>query len=146
MRLELCRVVCLILPALNGLLNGFLWPAYTLYFQEQWLACGAGWSCTRSWLLLSGVDSTDAIGGWLLADSAACCYPLDICSSGPSSTSTRSGLCLHEILVVFTIDPTCAIEGLAFDTFGNSESPGKTGSINRRCLSTPSAKRPRPAL
>ena len=26
-----------------------------------------------------------------------------------------------EILVVFTIDPTCAIEGLAFDTFGNSE-------------------------
>ena len=25
-----------------------------------------------------------------------------------------------EILVVFTIDPTCAIEGLAFDTFGNS--------------------------
>ena len=75
-------VLCLILPALNGLINGFLWPAYTLYFPRKWLACGAGRSCTRSWLLLSGIDSTDATGGWLLADSAAFCYPLGICSSG----------------------------------------------------------------
>ena len=37
-------IVCLILPALNGLLNGFLWPAYTLYFQEN------GWPVVRAGL------------------------------------------------------------------------------------------------
>ena len=87
-------VICLTLPSLNGLLNGFLWPAYTNSFSKQWLACGAGRSCSSSWLFLPGIDSTDATGGWLLADSAASCYPLDICSFWASSTLTRSGLCL----------------------------------------------------
>ena len=75
-------VICLILP-------GAQWPSQWLAlaslhpsFSKQWLACGAGRSCSSSWLFLPGIDSTDGTGGWLLADSAAWCYPLGICSPG----------------------------------------------------------------
>eukprot|EP00434_Breviolum_minutum_P015780 symbB.v1.2.013902.t2/scaffold969.1/size148062/12 len=112
-------VLCLILPALNGLINGFLWPAYTLYFQENgWpvvragLAQGLGF-CFRAltqqmqlaagyWLIvpLAVIHLTFAVLGFIYFD--------------------QEWAVFAEILVVFTIDPTCAIEGLAFDTFGNS--------------------------
>ena len=39
--------VCLLLPAVNGFLNAFLWPAYTLYFEEM------GWPLVRAGLAVS---------------------------------------------------------------------------------------------
>eukprot|EP00438_Fugacium_kawagutii_P001943 Skav226038 [mRNA] locus=scaffold2502:166242:172291:- [translate_table: standard] len=34
--------ICLLLPAVNGFLNAFLWPAYSLYFEEM------GWPLVRA--------------------------------------------------------------------------------------------------
>ena len=120
-------VICLILPSLNGLLNGFLWPAYTLHFLNNgWpvvragLAQALGFSCrvltqqmqlaAGYWLIvpLSVVHLAFAILGFIYFD--------------------QEWAVFAEILVVFTIDPTCAIEGLAFDTFGNSESQARQAS------------------
>ena len=120
-------VICLILPSLNGLLNGFLWPAYTLHFLNNgWpvvragLAQALGFSCrvltqqmqlaAGYWLIvpLSVIHLAFAVLGFIYFD--------------------QEWAVFAEILVVFTIDPTCAIEGLAFDTFGNSESQARQAS------------------
>ena len=120
-------VICLILPSLNGLLNGFLWPAYTLHFLNNgWpvvragLAQALGFSCrvltqqmqlaAGYWLIvpLAVIHLTFAVLGFIYFD--------------------QEWAVFAEILVVFTIDPTCAIEGLAFDTFVNSESQARQAS------------------
>ena len=120
-------VICLTLPSLNGLLNGFLWPAYTIHFQNNgWpvvragLAQALGFSCrvltqqmqlaAGYWLIvpLAVIHLTFAVLGFIYFD--------------------QEWAVFAEILVVFTIDPTCAIEGLAFDTFGNSESQARQAS------------------
>ena len=113
-------VVCLILPALNGLLNGFLWPAYTLYFQEN------GWPVVRAGLAqglgfcfrVLTQQMQLAAGYWLIVPLAV--IHLTFAVLGLIYFDQEWAV-FAEILVVFTIDPTCAIEGLAFDTFGNSE-------------------------
>jgi len=113
-------VVCLILPALNGLLNGFLWPAYTLYFQEN------GWPVVRAGLAqglgfcfrVLTQQMQLAAGYWLIVPLAVIHLTFAVLGL---IYSDQEWAVFAEILVVFTIDPTCAIEGLAFDTFGNSE-------------------------
>ena len=113
-------IVCLILPALNGLLNGFLWPAYTLYFQEN------GWPVVRAGLAqglgfcfrVLTQQMQLAAGYWLIVPLAVIHLVFAVLGF---IYSDQEWAVFAEILVVFTIDPTCAIEGLAFDTFGNSE-------------------------
>ena len=128
MQLELCH--SLYHPACPQ------WPSQWLHLASlhpllprKWLACGAGRSCTRSWLLLSGIDSTDATGGWLLADSAAFCYPLGIRRSGlhllwpgvgcvcrdTGSLHHRSNLCYRRPCIWY---------------LWQLRSPGKKGSFN----------------
>ena len=44
--------VCVCLPALNGALNAFVWPAYTLHFDQQgWSLVTAGLAVTIGFIL-----------------------------------------------------------------------------------------------
>ena len=116
--------VCLILPALNGLLNGFLWPVYTLYFQENgWPVVRAGLAQGLGFCLRVLTQQMQLVGGyWLIV-------PLSVIHLAFAVLGfiyfDQEWAVFAEILVVFTIDPTCAIEGVAFDTFGNSEVQAK---------------------
>ena len=60
--------VCLILPALNGLLNGFLWPVHTLYFQENgWPVVRAGLAQGLGFCLRVLTQQMQLVGGyWLI--------------------------------------------------------------------------------
>ena len=112
-------VLCLILPALNGLINGFLWPAYTLYFQENgWPVVRAGLAQGLGFCFRALTQQMQlAAGYWLIV-------PLSVIHLAFAVLGfiyfDQEWAVFAEIVVVFTIDPTCAIEGLAFDTFGNS--------------------------
>ena len=120
-------VICLILPGLNGLLNGFLWPAYTLHFLNN------GWPVVRAGLAQALGFSFRvltqqmqlAAGYWLIVPLAVIHLAFAVLGF---IYFDQEWAVFAEILVVFTIDPTCAIEGLAFDTFGNSESQARQAS------------------
>ena len=120
-------MICLILPGLNGLLNGFLWPAYTLHFLNN------GWPVVRAGLAQALGFSFRvltqqmqlAAGYWLIVPLAVIHLAFAVLGF---IYFDQEWAVFAEILVVFTIDPTCAIEGLAFDTFGNSESQARQAS------------------
>ena len=120
-------VICLILPGLNGLLNGLLWPAYTIYFLNN------GWPVVRAGLAQALGFSFRvltqqmqlAAGYWLIVPLAVIHLTFAVLGF---IYFDQEWAVFAQILVVFTIDPTCAIEGLAFDTFGNSESQARQAS------------------
>eukprot|EP00434_Breviolum_minutum_P000100 symbB.v1.2.000087.t2/scaffold14.1/size489596/12 len=120
-------VICLILPGLNGLLNGLLWPAYTLHFLNNgWPVVRAGLAQALGFSFRVLTQQMElAAGYWLIV-------PLGVIHLAFAVLGfiyfDQEWAVFAEILVVFTIDPTCSIEGLAFDTFGNSESQARQAS------------------
>ena len=112
--------LCLVLPALTGLLHGFLWPAYTLYFDAMhWplalagLAISTGFGC-RFFLQQCQLRT----GYWLIV-------PLSAIHLIVAILALIYQMCwwavFAQIVVWLGIDPTCAIEGIAFDIFCDSE-------------------------
>ena len=97
--------VCIILPYLNGFLNGFVWPGYTLHLEEMgWSVTNAGLAVTIGFVRRMTTQQMQLRAGyWLIAFR----NPL--------------GICYPEIIAAMGIDPTCAIEGIAFDSFRASE-------------------------
>ena len=112
--------VCLILPYLNGSLNGFLWPGYTLHFEEMgWSVTTAGLAITMGFLLRMITQQMQLRAGyWLIVPLAAVHLTFAILSFFYWSTEWAV---FAEIIMAMGIDPTCAIEGIAFDSFGASE-------------------------
>ena len=112
--------VCLILPYLNGSLNGFLWPGYTLHFEEMgWSVTNAGLAISLGFLLRMITQQMQLRAGyWLIVPLAAVHLTFAILSFFYWSTEWAV---FAEIIVAMGIDPTCAIEGIAFDSFGASQ-------------------------
>ena len=112
--------VCLLLPAANGFLNAFLWPAYTLYFEAM------GWPVVRAGLAVSvGFGSRVFLqqfqlrtGYWLIVPLSAVHLAVVILAL---IYQEHEWAVFLQIVVWLGIDPTCAIEGIAFDSFGDSE-------------------------
>ena len=112
--------LCLLLPALTGLLHGFLWPAYTLYFDSMhWplalagLAISTGFGC-RFFLQQCQLRT----GYWLIVPLSAIHLIVAILAL---IYQMYWWAVFAQIVVWLGIDPTCAIEGIAFDSFCDSE-------------------------
>lgn len=119
--------VCVCLPALNGALNAFVWPAYTLHFDQQgWSLVTAGLAVTIGFILRMTTQQMQLYTGyWLIV-------PLNVIHLafaviGLLYPTTEWAVCA-QIVAVQGIDPTCAVEGIAFDTFGESEVQARQAS------------------
>ena len=112
--------VCLLLPATNGFLNAFLWPAYTLYFEEM------NWPVVRAGLAVSvGFASRVVLQQFQLRTGYWLIVPLSVVHLVVVILALvyqeHEWAVFAQIVVWLGIDPTCAIEGIAFDSFGDSE-------------------------
>ena len=112
--------VCILLPCLNGSLNGFVWPGYSLHYDAM------GWSLVRAGLAVTvgfSVRMTTQqmqlrAGYWLIVPLAS----IHLTFAALALVYTTSEWAVFgEIVVAMGIDSSCAIEGIAFDSFGASE-------------------------
>ena len=114
-------LVCICMPTLNGALNAFVWPAYTLHFDNMnWSLVSAGLSITLGFVLRMITQQLQLYTGyWLIV-------PLNVIHLAFAVIGLlcpqQEWAVFAQIVAVQGIDPTCAIEGIAFDTFGQSES------------------------
>lgn len=119
--------VCILMPTLNGGLNGFLWPGYSLHFVDMdWPLVMAGAAVTSGFLLRAATQQMQLRAGyWLIVPLAA--VHLIFAILGWIYTTSLWAV-FAQIVVFLGIDPTCAIEGIAFDTFGASEVQARQAS------------------
>ena len=112
--------VCLLLPAVNGFLNAFLWPAYTLYYDEmEWPLVQAGAAVSvgfGSRVLMQQLQLKT--GYWLIVPLSLLHLIIVILAL---IFQTNQWAVFAQLVVWLAIDPTAAIEGIAFDSFGDSE-------------------------
>ena len=112
--------VCILLPAVNGLLNAFLWPAYAIHFDKMdWPLIHAGAAVSvgfASRVVLQHL--LVRTGYWLVVPLSAIHLIVAIL---PLIFRANQWAVLFQIVVWLGIDPTCAIEGIAFDSFSDSE-------------------------
>eukprot|EP00438_Fugacium_kawagutii_P001944 Skav226039 [mRNA] locus=scaffold2502:181408:182621:- [translate_table: standard] len=128
--------ICLLLPSVNGFLNAFLWPAYSLYFEEM------GWPLVRAGLSITvGFGSRVFLqqlqlrsGYWMIVPLSA--IHLAIVVLGLVFQTSEWAVFL-QIVAWLAIDPTCAIEGIAFDTFGDSETQARQATSTVSGLRVP---------
>ena len=113
-------VVCIFMPALTGQLNALLFPAYTLHFEEMgWPLLHAGMAVTIGFVSRVLVQQMMLRAGYWLAV-PLCCLHLTWAILAVLYTTSEWAV-FAQIVAVFSIDPACAIEGIAFDAFGASE-------------------------
>ena len=128
-------VVCIFMPSLTGQLNVILTPAYTLHYQEM------GWPLTRAGAAFSIGCGSRAIvqqiilrcGYWIAVP--LCMVHLAIVILALIYTTSEWAV-FSQIVAVWSIDPSCAIEGIAFDCFGASEIQAKMASSTALSVST----------
>ena len=113
-------VVCILMPILNGGLNGFMWPGYSLHFVDQeWPLWIAGIAVMIGYLLRATTQQMQLQAGyWLIVPLAV--IHLVFAVLGLIFRFSLWAV-FAQIVVFLGIDPTCAIEGICFDTFGGSE-------------------------
>ena len=117
-------LVCIVLPLLNGQIHALLFPAYTLHFDDmEWPVERAGFALSGGFVLSVLLQHVMLrTGYWLIV-------PLGVLhltfASLAFAYSRSEWAVIAQIVVVFGIDPTCAIEGIAFDAFGGTESLAK---------------------
>lgn len=128
-------VVCIFMPSLTGQLNVILTPAYTLHYEEM------GWPLTRAGAAFSiGCGSRALVqqivlraGYWIAVP--LCMVHLAIVILALIYTTSEWAVCA-QLVVVWGIDPACAIEGIAFDCFGASEAQARQASSTSLSMST----------
>lgn len=119
--------VCILMPTLNGGLSGFIWPGYSLHFVEMdWPLVMAGAAVTIGFLLRAVTQQMQLRAGyWLIVPLATVHLVFAILAL---LYTTSLWAVFAQIVVFLGIDPTCAIEGIAFDTFGASEVQARQAS------------------
>ena len=112
--------VCILLPAVNGLLNAFLWPAYAIHFdQMDWPLVHVGVAVAVGFASRVVVQHLLVRNGyWLVVPLSAIHLIVAIL---PLIFRANQWAVLFQIVVWLGIDPTCAVEGIAFDSFSDSE-------------------------
>ena len=112
--------VCILMPLLNGAVSGFIWPGYSLHFAEQgWSLVTGGVAITVGFALRVATQQFQLRAGyWLIVPLAAIHLTFAVLAL---IYQTSLWAIFAQIVVLLCLDPTCAIEGIAFDTFGASE-------------------------
>ena len=112
--------VCLLLPALNGLLNAFLFPAYSLYFEEMdWPLVEAGVAVSTGFLTRIFTQQLQLrTGYWMIVPLSVIHVAVVVLAL---SFQSNKWLISLQLVVWIGMDPTPAIEGIAFDSFCDSE-------------------------
>jgi len=113
-------LVCILLPLLNGALNGFIWPGYTLHFVENgWSLVTCSVAVTLGCLLRAVTQQLQLRGGyWLIVPMAVIHLIFAVLALMYQASLWAI---FAQIVVCMCLDPTSAIEGIAFDTFGASQ-------------------------
>ena len=105
-------VICILLPGLSGLLNALLFPAYSLHFEEmEWPLIRAGMAVTIGFVSRVLVQQMILRAGYWLAV-PLCMIHLTFAILALIFTTSEWAV-FAQIVCVFGIDPTCAIEGIA---------------------------------
>ena len=127
--------VCILLPLLNGTINGFLWPGYSLHFAEnEWSLVTGGLAIAYGCLLRAGTQQLQLRGGyWLIVPMAVIHLVFAVLAL---IYQTSLWAIFAQIVVLMCLDPTAAIEGIAFDTFGASESQARQATSTLLSVST----------
>ena len=112
--------VCILLPCLNGALNGFIWPGYSLHYDAMgWSLVRAGLAVTWGFLVRMITQQMQLRAGyWLIVPLAS--IHLTFAALALIYTTSEWAV-FSEIVVAMGIDSSAAIEGVAFDSFGASE-------------------------
>mmetsp|Transcript_2789 Transcript_2789/g.4820 ORF Transcript_2789/g.4820 Transcript_2789/m.4820 type:complete len:770 (+) Transcript_2789:28-2337(+) len=112
--------VCILMPILNGAVSGFIWAGCNLHYEENgWPLATSGLSVTVGFLLRAALQQLQLrTGYWLIVPFAAIHLTFAILAL---IYQTSLWAIFAEVVVLLSLDPTCAIEGIAFDTFGASE-------------------------
>lgn len=113
-------MICIVLPVMNGLPNSFAWSAYALYARKN------GWN-----LSLAGLAISIGCGGRLIVQQVIFRAGIWTCFIFAVVQLTVASMAIAypaEAIVVYVqvacipaFDVTVAIEGLAFDTWSDSE-------------------------
>lgn len=112
--------LCILLPTLNGGLNGFMWPGYGLHFVDMgWPVVLGGLAVTFGYLLRSITQQMQLRGGYWMVVPLATVHLVVAVLAWAYGRSLWA--VFAQVVVFLGIDPTCALEGIAFDTFGDSE-------------------------
>ena len=100
------------MPALAGQLNALLFPAYTLHFEDMgWPLIRAGMAVTSGFVSRVLVQQMILRAGYWLAV-PLCMIHLTFAILALIFTTSEWAV-FAEIVCVFGIDPSCAIEGIA---------------------------------
>eukprot|EP00438_Fugacium_kawagutii_P013476 Skav208869 [mRNA] locus=scaffold270:32661:33551:- [translate_table: standard] len=124
--------VCILLSSLNGLNFAFVWPAYTLHFTDMgWSLVTAGLAITVGYIVRMTTQQIQLFFGyWIMV-------PLALIHETFAVLGlvywNKEWAVFAQIVVAMGIDSTCAIEGICFDSFGDSESLARQASST--CLS-----------
>ena len=112
--------VCILLPCLNGVLNGFVWPGYTLHYDAMgWPLVRAGLGLTVGCVVRMITQQMQLRAGYWLIVPLASIHLTFAALALVYTTSEWAVFC--QVVVIMGIDASAAIEGIAFDSFGASE-------------------------
>ena len=128
-------IVCIVLPFLTGQINVLPTPGYTLHFEEMgWPLTSAGAAFSAGFGLRIIMQQVVLRAGYWIAV-PLCFVHLAIVICALIYTTSEWAVCA-QLVVVWGIDPACAIEGIAFDCFGASESQARQASSTSLSMST----------
>ena len=119
--------ICIIMPALNGFINGYFWSGYSLYYVEMgWPLVRAGLAVTLGFgLRVITQQLLLRVGYWGAVPMSAVHLVIVILAviynTNESAVSCQLG-------ALIGLDPTCAIEGISFDAFSTSEVQARQAS------------------
>ena len=113
-------LACILLPFLDGNLTAFAWPGYTLHYAEMgWPAVNAGLSVTIGYAMRVVCQQMQRTAGFWIAIPFAMIH-LAIAFLAFFFTTSEWAIFL-EVVAFICFEPLAVIEGIAFDTFGSSE-------------------------
>jgi hypothetical protein len=128
-------IVCIVLPFLTGQINVLPTPGYTLHFEEMgWPLTSAGAAFSAGFGLRIIMQQVVLRAGYWIAV-PLCMVHLTIVILALIYTTSEWAVCA-QLVVVWGIDPACAIEGIAFDCFGASEAQARQASSTSLSMST----------
>lgn len=119
--------ICIIMPALNGFINGYFWSGYSLYYVEMgWPLVRAGLAVTMGFgLRVITQQLLLRVGYWGAVPMSAIHLVIVILAVIYNTTEVAVSCQLGALI---GLDPTCAIEGISFDAFSASEVQARQAS------------------
>ncbi|CAK9014453.1 unnamed protein product [Durusdinium trenchii] len=119
--------ICILMPSLNGLINGFSWSGLSLHYKDMgWPIARSGVGCAIGFAFRAVFQQVQLRAGfWVMV-------PLGIIHLTAAILgifyTTEEWAVIVEIACLQCLDSAITIEGLAFDVFGLSENLARQAS------------------